>query len=225
MQYHTHATMTLYKENERLIEENHEHLRTIEILREIKTELEQKNYMYQKTLRILVHKLREKENQLASTQTKVFSEMTKEQRQDEEEFQELLIRAEHLKDVKKGPKPKQTKEKGAFRPESSQKLTQEAAIEFLYACLEDMELETFTRVVEEGGESSEVPSDVPLNQLNMKQRHDLLKSLLKRATAVRVMTQSLANATPAKNTPLRHVPYMPLINQASPSNHFSSHPS
>lgn len=53
----------------------------------------------------------EKENQLASTQTKVFSEMTKEQRQDEEEFQELLIRAEHLKDVKKGPKPKQTKEK------------------------------------------------------------------------------------------------------------------
>jgi hypothetical protein len=29
-----------------------------------------------------------------------------------------------------------------------QKLTQESAIEFLYACLEDMELNTFTKVAQ-----------------------------------------------------------------------------
>jgi len=53
----------------------------------------------------------EKDNQLASTQTKILSEMTTEQRQNEEEFQELLIRAQHLKDVKISQKPKQNKAK------------------------------------------------------------------------------------------------------------------
>jgi len=52
----------------------------------------------------------EKENQLANTQAKILSEMTTQQGQDEE-FQELLLRAEHLKDVKTSPKPKQTKAK------------------------------------------------------------------------------------------------------------------
>jgi len=52
----------------------------------------------------------EKDNQLTSTQAKILSKMTPKQRQDEE-FQELLIRAEHLKDVKTSPKPKQIRAK------------------------------------------------------------------------------------------------------------------
>jgi hypothetical protein len=35
VQYHTHATMTLWKENERLIEENHEFTRQIGLLKEV----------------------------------------------------------------------------------------------------------------------------------------------------------------------------------------------
>ena len=48
----------------------------------------------------------EKENQLESKKAKILSEMTPEERQDEEDFQELLIRAERLKDAKSSPAPK-----------------------------------------------------------------------------------------------------------------------
>ena len=40
------------------------------------------------------------------------------------------------------------------------------------------------------------------------------RSLLKRATAVRVITQSLANAAPNKNPP-RHQPYTPVISRSN----------
>ncbi|KAG0556883.1 hypothetical protein M758_11G083300 [Ceratodon purpureus] len=205
--------MTLWKENERLIEENHEQTRQITLLKEVQVQLEQKVYMYQKTLRILVHKLREKENQLEGTKAKILSQMTPEEREDEEDFQELLIRAERLKNAKNAPTPKRIAGKGKGTV-PDQKLTQESAIEFLYACLEDMELNSFTKLAAGDAETSEVPSDVPLDQLNLQQRHALLQSLLKRATAVRVITQSLANAAPNKNPP-RHQPYTPVISRSN----------
>ncbi|XP_024360435.1 uncharacterized protein [Physcomitrium patens] len=217
VQYHTRATMKLYKENQRLIEENHERTRDIDLLQEIQAELELKIHAYQKTLRILLHKLRENEKQMTSTQAKVLPNMTKEQRGYEEDFQELLLRAERLKDVKiSNVGSKLVHSRKAVRPHStkSQELTQDSAIEFLYACLEDMELETFTKLATESASSSEaVPSTLPLDQLNMKQRLKLLQSLLKKASTVRLMTQSLANAASDKGSTQR-LPYSPAINNS-----------
>lgn len=209
--------MKLYKENQRLIEENHERTRDIDLLQEIQAELELKIHAYQKTLRILLHKLRENEKQMTSTQAKVLPNMTKEQRGYEEDFQELLLRAERLKDVKiSNVGSKLVHSRKAVRPHStkSQELTQDSAIEFLYACLEDMELETFTKLATESASSSEaVPSTLPLDQLNMKQRLKLLQSLLKKASTVRLMTQSLANAASDKGSTQR-LPYSPAINNS-----------
>ena len=50
----------------------------------------------------------EKEHQLQGAKAKILAGMTDEEKQDEEDFQELLIRAERLKDSKSSPGPQRT---------------------------------------------------------------------------------------------------------------------
>lgn len=55
--YHTYQTDILLQQNEKLIQEAGEHVRSLHLAKELEEELARRNHIYQKTTRILVFKL------------------------------------------------------------------------------------------------------------------------------------------------------------------------
>jgi hypothetical protein len=76
------------------------------------------------------------------------------------------------------------------------------AIKFLYACLEDIELERVTSMAQ-SMESSSRKLDLPLDHFNLEQRQEMLKRLVHRAESLREMTKKLVHHSP------RPAPYTP----------------
>jgi hypothetical protein len=123
--YHTYQTDILLQQNEKLIQEAGEHVRSLHLAKELEEELARRNHIYQKTTRILVFKLQELQDGR--------KEQTEKEKKDSEELQELLKRAEQLKTP---PQPEH--QRGSINAKGR---ACEDAIKFLYACLEDIELE------------------------------------------------------------------------------------
>jgi hypothetical protein len=76
------------------------------------------------------------------------------------------------------------------------------AIKFLYACLEDIELERATSMAQSMASSSR-KLDLPLDHFNLEQRQEMLKRLVHRAESLREMTKKLVHHSP------RPAPYTP----------------
>ncbi|CAK9252893.1 unnamed protein product [Sphagnum jensenii] len=171
--YHTYQTDILLQQNEKLIQEAGEHVRSLHLAKELEEELARRNHIYQKTTRILVFKLQELQDGR--------KEQTEKEKKDSEELQELLKRAEQLKTP---PQPEH--QRGSITAKGR---ACEDAIKFLYACLEDIELERIAHTPVQNlvlsSESTPVLQPDTLDQFSLKQRHHLLVKLLHQAVSLK----------------------------------------
>ncbi|CAK9270841.1 unnamed protein product [Sphagnum jensenii] len=190
--YHSHQTMVLVKENEKVLTENQNLNRALILAKELEEDLTTRNHMYQKTTRILVYKLRVlgADKQLAIDQGK----KTEQGKSDDEDLQEIMIRADRLKIPISVHDKKETMDVN-LKAENE-------AIKFLYACLEDIELERATSMAQSMASSSR-KLDLPLDHFNLEQRQEMLKRLVHRAESLREMTKKLVHHSP------RPAPYTP----------------
>jgi len=165
--YHTSQTEILLQQNEKLLQDLAVANRTLQLAKELEEDLARRNHMYQKTTRILVFKLREKQMAASGPRKK-----TEQEKKNDEELKELWKTTERLKtpqspDYQKGPL-------------DSKNVVRDEAVKFLFACLEDIELERLAKAPLDSITSSVDPTprnrpDMGLAEFSVKQRQDLVK--------------------------------------------------
>ncbi|OAE24480.1 hypothetical protein AXG93_1615s1340 [Marchantia polymorpha subsp. ruderalis] len=196
----------LKKEIERRVEETKKEMTRLmeEQLHQMEDDLSFRNHMYQKTTRILVFKLREKEEEMRAAALAVRDEA--DTVREEEELKALLsVSAEPPK--------------AASEESSASAKTGDEAMRFLYACLEDLELERLIDAKKEVDRSHATRSDSKderfalstahppasrpvsppapiegvqrLDTLSVQQRQELLKKLIRAAASFRTVTDSM----------------------------------
>ncbi|KAJ7569575.1 hypothetical protein O6H91_01G090000 [Diphasiastrum complanatum] len=190
-------TEALLHKNEKLVEDNIELHRQILLAEELEEDLARRNEAHQKTMRILLFKLHEKH--LA---TKL------ERKMEEKELQELISHNEALKaDVQEEEQHlKILKDFIAERSRDAESSgAAEEAMKFLYACLEDLEVEwLLTAKADSCVPSSDTTYSFQdnmrpilpnaLDQLNHQQRKDFLKHLICTAVTLRAVTHNFNKA-------------------------------
>ncbi|BBN05931.1 hypothetical protein MPTK1_3g17120 [Marchantia polymorpha subsp. ruderalis] len=202
--YHTRQTDMMLQKNEKLTNENLDLHRSLILAKEMEDDLSFRNHMYQKTTRILVFKLREKEEEMRAAALAVRDEA--DTVREEEELKALLsVSAEPPK--------------AASEESSASAKTGDEAMRFLYACLEDLELERLIDAKKEVDRSHATRSDSKderfalstahppasrpvsppapiegvqrLDTLSVQQRQELLKKLIRAAASFRTVTDSM----------------------------------
>ncbi|KAL2632779.1 hypothetical protein R1flu_004258 [Riccia fluitans] len=145
----------LKKEIERRVEETKQQMTRLmeEQLHQMEDDLSFRNHLYQKTTRILVYKLRELEKEMeeVTTTATIKEEDEGVKKRQEQELQALLNLS-----AEPAPKITLTSTQEALSPAAK---TGEEAMRFLYACLEDLELE---RVIEAKEEHDKIDPNHPL---------------------------------------------------------------
>ncbi|EFJ05245.1 hypothetical protein SELMODRAFT_431748 [Selaginella moellendorffii] len=169
-----------------MIKQAHEQLHALE------DDLIRRNGTYQKTMRMLVFKLREK--YLANKM---------ERKMEEEDLEQLLGRNEALKEDVRGEKKQLEKIKEVIEEKSAAAECTgpaEAAMKFLYGCIQDLEVERLLKArtdeccnsaedtVEEIDAWPHLPTS--LDKLNFQQRKRFLKHLIRTAISLRVASRN-----------------------------------
>ncbi|KAH7278490.1 hypothetical protein KP509_38G044300 [Ceratopteris richardii] len=186
--YHVRQTEMLLEKNEKLVQENIELHRKVLLAKEVQEDLSHRNRMNQKTIRILLYKLRERHYRLKS-----------EKHAQEQELKVLSYQhnSEPFDILELNQKSRPTDDKS----DDITTRTAEEALKFLQACLESIETDHIDKIIKlrlnsrlkaEVGDRLKANSchENPFDGLNSQEKHEVLMHILRAAVSLRAVCQN-----------------------------------
>lgn len=185
LSFHIRQTESLLLKNEKLVQENIDLHRKALLAKEVQEDLAHRNRMNQKSIRILLYKLRERH-----------SAMKAGRQADEDEMKRLLCRQEQLRSSQVADKTGHMEGTGGEVQSSA-----EEAMKFLQACLEDLEIEKVhnicryqpaSRLETDLRLAADIKPCLPssLDVLDSRERQEVLMHLLRTAVSLQALCQN-----------------------------------
>ncbi|KAI5065252.1 hypothetical protein GOP47_0019947 [Adiantum capillus-veneris] len=190
--YHMRQTGLLLQKNERLMQENVELHRQVLLAKEVEDDLAKRNLVNQRTIRILLYK---------------FQEGIHDDKPDDQ--QRKMLEGEHRKEDRQ--RQKELEQIKSYIQEQTRAVElvsgADEAMRFLYACLDDIEVENVSGTQEQAHCATDLevnhvkPPELPcsLDKLTTMQRQKLLMNLLRTAVSLRALTQNPAVQKPCRD--------------------------